>query len=354
MLKHLAAVVAVGVCFAASALPAQAAPNGFFGISKGHRLTTRDIGKMESTGVRTVRFPLFWASAQPHPGAPRWGVTDQLVGNLAAHGIRPVPFIYGSPSWVTSTPKQPPVGSARSVQAWRTFLTALAKRYGPGGAYWSGGYRHAHPGAAPQPITAWQIWNEPNLRKFFPKRAGIRKYAALLKYAHNAIKAVDPGATIVLAGMPGYARPTAWDFLGALYRLGGVKPDFDAVAVHPYSANLDQFKTIIDRIRGVMSRHGDASTPLWLTEVGWGSAPTSPRWPINKGPAGQKRMLERSFRLVLQKRSSWHVDRLFWFDWRDPKHGGGYCSFCDSSGLLDANHNPKPAYHAYANFAQSG
>jgi hypothetical protein len=92
---------------------------------------------------------------------------------------------------------------------------------------------------------------------------------------------------------------------------------------------------------------------MWLSEVGWGSEKPSRRWPLNKGVRGQKRMLKKSFRLVLHKRRAWHVKRLFWFDWRDPARGQGhYCSFCDSAGLLRHNHRPKPAYRAFRRFTR--
>ena len=159
----------------------------------------------------------------------------------------------------------------------------------------------------------------------------------------------------MLAGMPGYARPTAWSFLDKLYRVKGIKQDFDATAVHPYSATIGQFGTVIRNVRSVMVKHHDANTALWLTEMGWGSARPTPRWPINKGEQGQRRMLRKSFQLVLRHRSSWHIPRLFWFDWRDPRAGTGhYCSFCASAGLLRHNHKPKPAYRAYRRFARAG
>ena len=100
-------------------------------------------------------------------------------------------------------------------------------------------------------------------------------------------------------------------------------------------------------------KHHDKHTALWLTEVGWGSTHRSRHWPLNKGLKGQKRMLQKSFKLVLNRRRSWHIQRLFWFDWRDPAKGaGGYCSFCASAGLLKHNHKPKPAYRAFRHFTR--
>jgi hypothetical protein len=104
-------------------------------------------------------------------------------------------------------------------------------------------------------------------------------------------------------------------------------------------------------MRRVMKKHHDGRTPLWLTEVGWGSDRYTRRFPLNKGLQGQKRMLRKSFKLVNRKRRAWRVQRLFWFHWRDPAGGnGGYCSFCPSAGLLRHNQRPKPAYNAFKSF----
>jgi polysaccharide biosynthesis protein PslG len=354
MRRAVAATVAgIAICLTVFAAPAAAVPRELFGISRGQPLNQQDFRRMRSTGVGTLRFAINWFAAQPAPGSPNWGGTDQLVGDLAARGIRPVPFIYGSPSWVAKKPNRPPLGSARKVRAWRQFLTLVVKRYGRGGTYWTGAYQQQHPNGKPKPITALQVWNEPTLQKFFPRKKTTRKYAKLVKISHRAINRVDRRAKVVLAGLTGYAKPRAWTFLDKLYRVKGIKHSFDVAALHPYAVTIDQFRTEARRTRRVMKRHHDARTALWLTEVGWGSAHPTRRFPLNKGRRGQKRMLQKSFKLVLHKRRSWRIQRLFWFHWRDPPRGAGaYCSFCPSAGLLKHSHKPKPAYRAFRRFTR--
>jgi hypothetical protein len=341
------------VCLAVSAAPAAAAPRELFGISQGQPFSQRDFRKMRSTGVRSLRFALNWYAAQPRPRAPRWGPTDKLIGNLAARGIRGAPFVYGSPRWVAKRHHWPPLGRPRKVRAWRSFLASVVRRYGPGGRYWSGAYQQQHPGGPRKPIVSVQIWNEPNLEKFFPQKKAARKYASLVKVSHRAINRVSRRVRVVLAGLTGFAKPTAWTFLHKLYRVKGIKRKFDAAALHPYASTIRQFRSEIRRVRRVMKSHRDKRTALWLTEVGWGSARYTRRFPLNKGKQGQKRMLKKSFRLVRQNRRSWRVQRVFWFHWRDPARGEGrYCSFCPSAGLLRHSYRPKPAYRAFRRFAR--
>src|SRR5581483_1787562 len=107
--------------------------------------------------------------------------------------------------------------------------------------------------AVPLPITSWQIWNEPNLKKYFAPYPSPGQYARLLQISYPTIKLKDPRAQVALAGMPGIGDVTAWDFLKKLYSYGGIRADFDAVAVHPYAPDLSHVKSQIQKIRTVMN-----------------------------------------------------------------------------------------------------
>ena len=72
----------------------------------------------------------------------------------------------------------------------------------------------------PMPVQSWQIWSEPNFANFDPGgtvASAAQKYARLLQISDGTINEVDPSATIVLAGMPGFAQWPAWAFLDKLY-----------------------------------------------------------------------------------------------------------------------------------------
>ena len=57
------------------------------------------------------------------------------------------------------------------------------------------------------------------------------------------------------------------------------------------------------------------------------------RFGLTKGLVGQQRLWSNV--QVDRHRANWHVQRLYWFDWRDPPPGAPEpCSFCPSAGLL--------------------
>ena len=186
---------------------------------------------MADVRVQTTRFMLKWRDIEHVRGTYDWSERDRMIGGLASKGIRSLPFAFGSPSWVGNGARRAsPDRHLGRDTAWQNFLKAAVARYGPGGTYWAPGgkYDQDFGTSAPTvPITQWQVWNEPNLKKFFSPGSTTQqtanKYAKLLALSHDAIKAKDPKATIVLAGMPSTPDAAesakAWDFLNALYNV---------------------------------------------------------------------------------------------------------------------------------------
>lgn len=241
---------------------------------------------------------------------------------------------------------------------WAAFLKAAVQRYGPGGVYWAGPVSPYHLEfglfAKPVAIRNWQIWNEPNFRNYWEGSPSPTDYAHLVETSHAAIAGEDRGAKIVLAGLKPTkgARNSAPNFLDRMYEVHGIKKAFDATALHPYPDNIKVLKAAMEAMRAAQVSNRDATTPLWMTELGWGSGKPSVSH-LNKGLQGQKKLLQSAFRLILQNRKRWNIGRLFWFSWRD---GGNFasasCDFCKSAGLLNVDGSPKPSYYAYKRFAK--
>jgi polysaccharide biosynthesis protein PslG len=348
----LLTVLGVMVAALLAAPAANAKGGGFFGLDYTfNSLHNRDTGKLAKSGAKTVRWTFFWPRIEHSSGSFNWSTPDRIVGDLAARGIRVLPVMDGSPSWVAKTAVTPPVSSPKARNAWKRFLRAAVKRYGPHGSYWAVKYRAQHPGKRALPISTWQIWNEPNLKSHFHPHPSPSRYARLLKLSNGAIRRQDRSASVMFAGMPGYSNNiNAWKFLGRVYEKHGVKKAFDIAALHPYGSSVHQMLEEVERLRRVMDQHGDRRTPMWITEVGWGSShPT--RFGLTKGKHGQARILKSSFRALHGKRHQLGINRVLWFNFRDPKGGTHGCSFCNSAGLLQDNYHPKPSWRAFRSFA---
>jgi hypothetical protein len=328
------------------------APRSFFGIAPQSTLTEADAEYMSAGGIGSVRWPIPWSGVQPtEKGGYQWGGTDEVVANAARDGLTVLPFLYATPTWLAPKYTTLPVASARQRSAWVAFVRAAVERYGPRGSFW----REHRPGTAmplpKTPIRTWQIWNEANFF-YFAYPVSPSRYAQTLKLAHGAVKAVDPGAKILLSGLfgepfPGLPRGmSAADFLAALYRVPGIKADFDGVALHPYAVDAETLAELTEGMREVVLENHDPSTGLYLTEMGWGSQNDYQQDAFEQGTAGQVRQLRDSYRFLLENRLRLNLKAAYWFSWQDLPDS---CNFCDSVGLFHGGKRlkPKAAWRAF-------
>jgi hypothetical protein len=314
------------------------APPGFFGVVPQAQLTGVDFARMKGT-VETVRMPIFWFECEPRAGKYDFAAVDAEVGAAAARGIRVLPFVYGTPSWVNPVQAHAP-HSAAALAKWKGFLRVLVARYGPGGAFWRG---RSHK----QPIRRWQIWNEPNFRLYWEPRVEPDAYAKLLHASAISIRHGDPGAQIVLAGIaPVGAGMKTWVFMRRLLRFPDVLRDFDFAADHPYSATIPELDYQLEKVRAAMVAGGAGRKPLLITEFGVASSGAYPSAFV-LGEEGQASFLRRSYARLLQMRRRWRIDGAYWYTWQDEAIPDVHCSFCQGAGLFRRDGNPKLAWSAY-------
>jgi hypothetical protein len=348
---------ALGLTLAAT--PASAVPRDFWGVIAINELSAEDFDHMGQGKVGTLRIPVLWRTAEPSPGELDLDYLDFVVGQAARHGVKLLPYIYGTPGWVDkdctglteSQCERVPPTTASARAAWAEFLKTLAGRYGPGGAFWQ-----QNPGIPAVPIRDWQIWNEPSSRTYWQPEPSAGAYAQLVKLSHDAIASVDPGARILLAGLFGTPQGdlnspnVMWRYLGRVYRSQGIKKAFDAVALHPYSPNLEGIEFQIDKAQKKIDKNHDGQTEIMITEIGWGSDPPSGDKPLIKGPDGQRKLLEKSFRMLRRARGKYNLGGVVWYAWQDPGFTVETCSFCSSAGLFEEDGTAKPSWTSYVKF----
>jgi polysaccharide biosynthesis protein PslG len=338
------ACVAVAAVFFAGVAPAAAAPErqapppaDFFGVVPQAPLAANDLASMEGV-VGTLRIPVYWSECEPAPGEYDFTALDRQVGAAAAHGIRLQPFVFGTPAWLAAEPARPPLGP-RARGAWVAFLRVLVHRYGTGGGFWHGRLQR-------RPIRLWQVWNEPNFVLFWRPWPNPSAYARLLRISAATIRRADRRARVVLAGVaPVGAGIGVGAFLRKLFRVAGVRRDFDVAAIHPYSATLRGVEYRLRAARRALAGAGLGRRPLLVTEVGvasWGDYPSA----FVRGRDGQAEFLRATYARLLQMRRRWRIAGVDWFTWRDTSRLDSHCAFCQGAGLLDRAGRPKPAWWA--------
>ncbi len=342
-LASFAAVLAL-VLISAPAASAALAPPSYAGMAPQGDTTDSDFALMRSSGVRSVRLPMYWSAIQSnnrHFFEPDFDGFDHQVKLAAEHDISVFPFVFATPEWVASEPESLPVDTAFQRWAWSRFLRDAEERYGPDGSFWE-----EHTDIDYLPFRRWEIWNEENIVTFtWP--TGPARYAKLLRESGQVLHGADPGSKVIAGGL--FGRPLqvppntpSGAFLNGLYRQRDIKQYFDGVALHPYVADAGAMRAQIDNLRRIMRLHNDAATPLYMTELGWGSDSFESRW--ERGLDGQAHELNEAMSMLVANRREWRIGGVWWFSWVDLN---GSCQFCDSAGLLTADREAKPAWYMF-------
>ncbi len=310
-------VVPLALCvLLLAAVPAAAAPpkvpRDWLGVVVDGPLTDSAIDRetewqmLGSSGASTVRTPFHWTQGQPNgPGPVDFTQYDAVVLAAARYGVGVLPVVGGTPSWGAQTPGDAASPPSDGADVGR-FLQALVARYGEGGSLWA-----EHPELTPRPIRDWQVWNEPNIDIYWSRQPFAKSFVQMLKGARAGLRAADPKARLVLAGLPN----RSWAALRSIYAAGG-RRSFDVVALHPYTGKPVNVVELVRRARRIMKRYGDRRKPLWVTELSWPAALGKvDRHGFETTEKGQAKRLRRGLTLLAAARRKLRIGRVYWYTW---------------------------------------
>jgi YVTN family beta-propeller protein/VCBS repeat-containing protein len=217
------------------------------------------LALLKGDGVTTIRMLVPWAAVEPASGVYNWKAMDTIVNTATADGMSIDAVIDSTPSWALAGGL--PISGEPNVTDFAGFAGTMATRY------------------AGQ-ISSYEIYNEVNAVTFWTPGPSAAQYTALLQAAYPAIKAADPNAEVVAAGLAavisaGGLTIDPVSFLTQMYA-DGAGGYFDAVAYHPYNYNAE-FSTgtysssplqQVEAMYQVMVANGDGAKEIWATEYG--------------------------------------------------------------------------------------
>jgi hypothetical protein len=341
-------------------------PQGFIGVNVdpfvfGSDVTidlSQQFNLMVSSGVESVRAVFNWGGAQPFKtaadvpsdqqdeftntvgGVPTdFSATDEIVGDAAQHHLTVLPIVLYSPEW-DARPNKRGFDPPQRTAPYASYLSALVGRYGPHGSYWS-----SHPSVPKVPIRMWQIWNEPNLTRYWTQPFA-KTYVPLLKAAHDAIKKADPGAKVVLGALTNFA----WKSIGQVYAIKGARNLFDVAAVNGFTKQVSGVLTFMHLMRRAMIRFKDTSKPLIASEVSWPSAQgkSSDHFDFDTTESGQARNIATVMPQLAAQRAQLGLMAFYIYTWvgAEAKRSEAF----HYAGLLrytDGSVTAKPALAAF-------
>ncbi len=276
---------------------------GFDIIDLSPKALRRDLAGMRRVGARRIRVDLSWARVESRQGSYDWRDTDRVFKAARARGLKILALLSYEPSWARRYDvdgRRQPV----NPQAFARFASAAARRYG-------------------SMVDAWEIWNEPNLQRFWPSGPDPAAYAALVDAVAPVIKRHDPRSTVIAGALSpalddaNGSEVSPVSFLTGFYAASQQRNAVDAVSVHPYSypalpsgrQNWNTFHRL-SKVHQVMKSAGTGNQRIWLTEYG---APTG-KHPRAVSAKRQGRMLAVGHRMAGAVK---YLGPIFFYSYRD-------------------------------------
>lgn len=301
------------------------------------------LEKQAEAGVGLIRQTFDWAAIETEQGRFDWSRYDAWMEQLAEQRMQVLPILFNPPPFRSAAPAEDPERGTyppSDPQAIAPFARAAAERYGPDGSFWE------DRDVPKTPIRSWQVWNEPNIPVYWPSGPDAAEYTVLLRAAAQGIRAADPNAEIVTAGLPKSDRGVPFQrFLGDMLDSGAGQVA-DTIAIHPYATAVPGAVRAVRRMRETLRERG-LENPIWITEIGW--ATQGPDSPFTVGMRGQAERIERLLARMPRLRDAFGVRGFVYYNWRDSEpFEGGFDFFGLHTGLLTLNAVEKPGFVAFS------
>ena len=324
----------------------------------------RSIEMIADAGIGYIRQIFGWFDLEPMEkglyedrfGNVSWAKFDRIVDLAEQRDIEIIARLEKPPTWAREGQNNIdrfPDGPPNEIEDWVDYIEAVANRY-------NGRIRY------------YQLWNEPNLEgEWGGLPIDPDGYLELLKAGYLAIKAIDPDAVVLLAGLAptdqrGPTNVSELIYLQDLYDLGAAEY-FDVVSAmvygygySPYDRRVEfarnNFSRVI-QVREIMEHNGDEGTPIWAVEYGWVALPDN--WQGEPSPWGEPVSRETQARYLLegyqraQREWPWMGVMAIWtFRFSQPPDDPNQLANPTRGfALVEHDFSPYPAYAALKNAA---
>jgi hypothetical protein len=235
------------------------------------------VKSASNLGVGWIKQQVDWNSTEYARGLYHWGELDHVVAEAQQSGLKILFSVARAPGFSRPEPVEED-GPPSNFSIFRDFMFALSNRYRGN-------------------VAAYELWNEPNLRREWRGfDLSAEKFVELIKAGSSGVREGDPGA-IIISGAP--ATTGIDDQINAIddrvylreMIAAGVAGYVDAIGAHPYGAGNppDERATDATHIRSGFNTHhsfffldtledyhailieSNIDKPIWVTEFGWPS-----------------------------------------------------------------------------------
>ncbi len=277
-----------------------------------------EAAMLAASGVRWVRMDLTWRNTERQPGQYDFSAYDTLLNALKPYGIRTLfTMDYGNALYDQGLAPYDDAGRL----AFTNWATAAFQHFQGQG-------------------ILWELWNEPNIARFWTPAPDVQNYIQLALDVGKALRSVAPGETFI-----GPATSTIdFAFLQACFQ-GGLLNYFDAVSVHPYrSTGPETAAADYATLRQLIDQYAPPGKVIPILSGEWGYSA------VGRGDPLQGALLAREWLTNLAN----DIPLSIWYDWHDDgtdpgnaEHNYGTVAYHYYAGR-DPVYDPKPGYQSAA------
>ena len=275
-----------------------------------------DFADIKAGGITWAGIDLF-NTASPDPNF------DYAVQAAKAHGINLLVTVH-------KTSPERDLGTDADRAVYRTWLGQMVDRY------------KYH-------VKYWAIHNEPNLHYEWniddnagsnqtAYEASVARYVQHLRDGYETVKAKDPSAVVLFAGLSEW---TVERYMDALIKTDAYRY-FDIIPFHPYGYNPDRVLSRFNSFKGKLNLNGNYSRkPIWVTEIGFNTS-----WSNKAGYVTSEQTKASYLAQTLPRLKAGGAQLpIFWYTLHESEDVGGFALERKNKATLQSTY--LPAYYTY-------
>jgi len=270
----------------------------------------KDLELLKDAHIKLIRADLTWAGVEREKHNYDFTGYDELVLSMERQGAR-ILFILDYKNRLYG--KEKSISTDMQRKAFANYAAEAAKHYKGRG-------------------VIWEIWNEPNIAKFWGDEPDPNDYMKLLSVTCKAIRKTDPSSIIVAPATVGCDR----GFIENCAK-EGLFELVDGISVHPYrEGGPESVVKCYEGLRKLMNKYvppGRVKPKMVSSEWGWGLTYLDlENLGTRHAEIKQAEYLTRRFCIEAYA----GVVCAIHYKWRENNHG-----------LIRSNYKLKPAYTAF-------
>jgi len=260
-------------------------------------LSTNNALLVRRLDINWIKVDTFWGTIEKTKSNYSWKRLDKIITAARLNNLKTLLTLdYSNPIYLDGSYRGTYVEKSRyfpssMIMPYRAFVTSLAARYG-------------------EHISAWEIWNEPNLDGFW--KESFDRYVELLEYSTHILKANGHVQKILIGGL---AQKNQIKWMNNLLKSCGDK--FDVLSAHLYfygGGNLHK-RAYYERLLEILELKQKHNKEMWITETGIPTGGYGPNKKIQWGFSGYTQAEEIVRRILLSIYLK--VDNMFIYELKE-------------------------------------